>query len=162
MKTVKKFSLLIISAISVVALSSCSSGGSTSTSGPLDLTGSFNGTVTFVDTQLTEDGDPFIANSGVFGAFLTIAQDQPVTLAGDTEADLVLQVTSPQGCVAILNVEGATVNGVSQTISTVSDDDDEGSFVGSATNTTISGSFNLGAGGLLCGIIGGRAEFTRI
>ena len=165
MKTVKKISLLILSLISIVAITSCSSGSSSSEgsgngSGPLDLTGSWVGTVTFVQSAIRESGSGAeILNSGQFGAFATIVQDVPVTIAGTSAADITVQVTSPDGCVYILNVDGATVNGRTDSFSAV---EDSSAFLGTATNSSLSGSFNLGTDGdLICGIVEGRAEFRR-
>lgn len=162
MKTVKKLSLLLIAIFSIAALSSCSSGSSSSegSSGPLNLTGNWRGTVTFIETGVTSSGSTaFIADSGRYSATMTIVQDIPVTLADTSDADFILVVTSPDGCTWTLSVDGATVNGRTRSISA---NDDDGGFVGTASNSSISGTFSPGDDAiLLCGFARGRADFRR-
>lgn len=162
MKTVRKISIFSIILAGILILSSCSSGSSSSEGGggPLDLTGNWRGTVTFVEIGSTNSGSGGIqiVDSGLYGAVLTVAQDRPITLAGTSSADFALQVTATDGCVWILNVEGATVNGRTRSFSA---SDSDGALIGTVSNNKISGSFNLGAEALTCGLVGGRAEFRR-
>lgn len=160
MKILKKISFSAITLSSLILLSACSSGGS-SNSGPLNLTGVWNGEVSWIRAGASSSGSTSVLeSSGVYSARLVVSQERPVTIAANSPAEFNLTFTGFDGCVGRLTVEDGVVDGTTNSIR--SGGDDETSFTAVVTNTSINGNFDAPAGGGgPCGVVIGAVRFSR-